>query len=86
MQSDGGRGRPDVIIHLPDRHDLIVDAKVSLPAFEEAMSLNPGEARNVAMKKHVQSMREHIKSLSNKSYNTLLGVNSLDFCVDVCPH
>ena len=84
-QEEGGRGRPDVVIHLPDQHDLIVDSKVSLAAFEKAMSLEPGDERDAAMKRHVRSLRAHIKSLSDKSYQNLQGVNTLDFVLMFVP-
>ncbi|MEM7206949.1 MAG: DNA recombination protein RmuC [Pseudomonadota bacterium] len=84
-QEDGSRGRPDVIIHLPDGHDLIVDSKVSLTAYEEAMSLDPGEQRSAALKRHVQALQIHLKGLSDKSYHTLEGVNTLDFVLMFVP-
>ncbi len=84
-QEEGGRGRPDVVIHLPDKHDLIVDSKVSLAAFEQAMSMEPGDERVAAMKRHVQALRLHIKSLSDKSYQNLQGINTLDFVLMFVP-
>ncbi len=84
-REEGGHSRPDVVIHMPDKHDLIVDSKVSLTAYEEAMSLAPGEARDAAIKRHVQSLRLHVKSLSEKSYQTLEGINTLDFVLLFVP-
>ncbi|MEM7293186.1 MAG: DNA recombination protein RmuC, partial [Pseudomonadota bacterium] len=84
-QESGSRGRPDVVIHLPDKHDLIVDAKVSLGAFEEAMSVEVGEARDQALKRHVASLRNHVRELSQKSYQSLVGVNTLDFVLMFVP-
>ena len=84
-QDGGGRGRPDVIIHLPDKHDLIVDSKVSLAAFEEAMSIESEDERAAATKRHVSAMRLHVKQLSEKSYQTLKGVNTLDFVLMFVP-
>lgn len=84
-KEEGGHARPDVIIHLPDKHDLIVDSKVSLTAYEQAMALESGNEREALIKRHVRSLRSHIKSLSEKSYQTLQGVNTLDFVLMFVP-
>ena len=60
--------RPDVIINLPDNRILIADSKVSLKAYNTYMSAEDDEKRDAAAKKHLQSVRNHIQSLSSKSY------------------
>ena len=77
--------RPDVIIRLPEDKDVVVDAKVSLVAYETAVSSDDDAAREVAIKRHVQSVRAHVKKLSDQSYDQLPGVRSLDFVLLFVP-
>lgn len=75
----GKKMRPDVVIRLPDKKDIIIDSKVSLTAFEEACGCDDEGKRNAAMVRHIASLRGHIKSLSAKKYENLEGIRSLDF-------
>jgi DNA recombination protein RmuC len=80
LSSDDGRRRsPDVIVHLPDDKDIIIDAKVSLLAYERYCNADNEEEKSTALKQHVASMKEHIKNLSIKEYENLAGVKTLDF-------
>jgi DNA recombination protein RmuC len=82
---DGGRPRPDVIVHLPEGRDLIIDAKVSLTAYERYCSaLDEGE-RGAHMNAHVASMRTHVKQLGERRYSELPGMNSLEFVLMFVP-
>ncbi len=83
--ADGDIKRPDVIIHLPEDKDVVVDAKVSLIAYETAVSSDDDAAREVAIKRHVQSIRTHVKKLSEQSYDQLPGIRSLDFVLLFVP-
>ncbi|MDC0238728.1 DNA recombination protein RmuC, partial [Gammaproteobacteria bacterium] len=83
--ADGDIKRPDVIIHLPEDKDVVVDAKVSLVAYETAVSSDDDAAREVAIKRHVQSVRAHVRKLSEQSYDQLPGVRSLDFVLLFVP-
>jgi len=76
---EGKRYRPDVVVHLPDKRDLIVDAKTSLVAYEKFINASDSDPKEVYLKKHTQALRNHIKSLADKNYEQLLGINSLDF-------
>ncbi|MBC8209131.1 MAG: DNA recombination protein RmuC [Desulfobulbaceae bacterium] len=76
--------RPDVIVRLPDQRDIVVDSKVSLVAWERYVNCEEAE-REVALKAHVQAVREHIKQLSAKDYSSLKGVSSLDFVLLFMP-
>ncbi len=69
---------PDVIINLPGDRHLIIDAKVSLVHYEKYNTAEDHELRSLALKSHVQSVRSHIKNLSDKNYEALLGINSFD--------
>ena len=78
-ESDGSRFRPDVIVHLPDGRDIIIDAKTSLSAYEKYASAESEEQKELFLKEHIASMRRHIKELSQKDYANLKGVETLDF-------
>ena len=67
--------RPDVIVHLPDNRDIIIDSKVSLNAY--ANYIQTQDERY--LKEHVNNLRKHIDTLSSKDYEHLEGVNTLDF-------
>lgn len=75
----GQRYRPDVIINLPEGKHIIVDAKVSLTAYADCVNADSDDVREVALKRHIDSVRQHIKSLSQKAYQQLEGLNSPDF-------
>nr|WP_275855613.1 DNA recombination protein RmuC [Sulfurimonas sp. MAG313] len=82
---EGKRFQPDVLIHLPDDKDIIVDSKVSLVAYERYMNAPDDETRDKAKKEHVVSVRSHIKGLSEKRYEDLVGLRSLDFVLLFMP-
>lgn len=66
---DGGRLQTDVIIHLPDGKKMIIDSKVSLTDFERYVSADDENLKNVYLKKHIDSIKKHILSLSEKKYH-----------------
>ncbi len=75
----GRRMRPDVILHLPDKRDVVLDSKVSLTAYERyANSENP-EQRAAHLKAHVQSVRRHMDALAEKRYDHARQIRSLDY-------
>ena len=82
---DGGRPRPDVIVRLPDAKDLVIDAKVSLTAYERACSSDDADSRESALKDHVASMRRHIDGLARRDYAALQGLRTLDFVLLFVP-
>lgn len=79
FDSEQGRSRPDVIVRLPENKDLVIDAKVSLVAYERFCSAGDEGEREQALREHVASVREHIKALSLKSYEHIPGLRTLDF-------
>ncbi|MEE4251751.1 MAG: DNA recombination protein RmuC [Alcanivoracaceae bacterium] len=81
----GQRRQPDVIVHLPDNKDVIVDAKVSLTAYERFCREDDEELRRQALDEHVQSLRSHIRGLNRKEYEGLDGVQTLDFVLLFIP-
>lgn len=84
-RADGSRAQPDVVVHLPEDKHLIVDAKVSLKAYEEYANSETDHQRDAAMKRHLDSVRTHIKELSEKNYQQLYGLKSLDFVLMFIP-
>jgi DNA recombination protein RmuC len=84
-REDGSRVQPDVIIHLPEERHIIVDAKVSLNAYEEYVNAEDDAGRDVAFKRHINSVRGHVKELSDKNYHDIHGVKSLDFVLMFIP-
>lgn len=85
VREDGTRVQPDVVIHLPENRHLIVDAKVSLTAYEIHANADNDPERNTAIKKHLESVRSHIKELSEKNYQQLYGLQSFDFVLMFIP-
>jgi DNA recombination protein RmuC len=84
--SEGGQRRhPDVIVHLPEGKDIVIDSKVSLTAYEKYCSAHTDEKREKRLKEHVISIRTHIKELSNKRYEELEGISTLDFVLMFLP-
>ncbi|MHB1236116.1 MAG: DNA recombination protein RmuC [Gallionella sp.] len=84
-REDGTRAQPDVVVHMPEDRHLIVDAKVSLTAYEEYANAETDHQRDAAMKRHLDSVRGHIKELSVKNYQQLYGLKSLDFVLMFIP-
>ncbi|WP_256735004.1 DNA recombination protein RmuC [Variovorax sp. dw_954] len=84
-REDGSRAQPDVIIHLPEDRKLVVDAKVSLLAYEECVSAESDEQRHSAQRRHLASIRTHIDGLSSKRYEQLYSLKSLDFVLMFVP-
>ena len=76
---EGIRYRPDVIINLPEGKHIVVDAKVSLNAYTDYINAESDTDRINFLKQHVDAVRMHIKTLAEKSYAKLPGVNSPDF-------
>lgn len=86
LQSEAGvRRNPDVIIHLPDQRDIVVDAKVSLLDYERYCAAEEGDERQRSLNRHLASLRGHINGLSRKAYEQLEGVNTLDFVLIFIP-
>jgi DNA recombination protein RmuC len=82
---DGRRLQPDVIITLPEGKHLVIDSKVSLVGFEKAVNTDNDEERLRCVKEHVMSVRNHVKQLSEKKYQQLYGIKSLDFVLLFIP-
>ncbi len=81
----GGRAQPDVIIALPEKRSLVVDAKASLSAYDEYAAAEDDAGRGAALARHLQSVRAHIRGLAGKNYQTLYQLESLDFVLMFIP-
>ena len=68
---DGKLWRPDVIVKLPQKKILVIDSKVSLNAYEEAVNAEDGLVREAALRRHVAAMRGHVTGLAAKGYQAL---------------
>lgn len=82
---DGSRARPDVIIRLPESKHVVVDAKVSLTAYEAYCSAEDDVARKRELARHVESLRAHVRGLSDKNYQSLYGIRTPDFVLMFVP-
>ncbi len=76
---DGQNYRPDVIINLPEGKHIIVDAKVSLNAYNDYVNTDDDASREQFLKQHIDAIRNHIKSLAAKAYQQLPSLHSPDF-------
>ena len=86
LKDDEGRRRnPDVIVHLPEGRDIVIDAKVSLTDYERYFHAEDEEQKQQCLRQHLNSIKTHIKSLGEKDYENLEGVNSLDFVLIFIP-
>lgn len=83
--SEGNRFAPDFVVKLPDHKHLVIDSKVSLLAYDQAVRSDENLAINTALDAHCQSLRNHIDGLSKKNYSSLIGIKSPDFVLLFVP-
>ena len=84
----GGNGntlRPDVVVHLPEGKDVIIDSKVSLTAYERYVSCEEEDERKDCLRQHILSFRKHIKELSDKGYENIPEIRSLNYVLMFVP-
>jgi len=82
---EGKEKRPDFIINLPAGKHLIIDSKVSLTSYEKYFNADSEEKKNKHLKKHLESIRQHIKDLHKKNYQQLYQINSPDYLLMFVP-
>jgi len=82
---DGQRLQPDVVVHLPEKKDVVIDSKVTLIAYQRYHTAESDEERQAALRDHIAAIRTHISGLSGKSYDELIGLNSLDLVIMFVP-
>jgi DNA recombination protein RmuC len=84
VEGEDGRLRPDVVIRIPGGRTLIIDAKVSLNAYQDAFGAVDEAERHIGLAAHAASMRAHVNALGNKAYQTQFG-NSPDYVIMFVP-
>jgi len=77
--------RPDVVVYLPDNKHIIIDSKVSLVGYELFINDEDQAKRDVYLKQHVESIRNHVKGLGEKSYSNVAAFDSPDFVLLFMP-
>ncbi|MDB9723612.1 DNA recombination protein RmuC [Polaribacter sp.] len=82
---EGKRALPDVVIHLPDNKKMIVDAKVSLVAYEQYVNEEDDLLKEGFLKEHVNSLKRHVNQLSEKKYEDIYKIESPDFVLLFIP-
>ncbi|RZK49077.1 MAG: DNA recombination protein RmuC [Pedobacter sp.] len=85
LSADGAKYMPDVIIDLPDDKHLIVDAKISLLAYERMINAADELEKKIHLKDHLSAIKSHIDKLALKNYQHLSNVNSPDFVLLFMP-
>lgn len=85
QSTEGGRYHPDVIVRLPDGKDVVIDSKVSLVAYEQYASAEDEEEKRRQIGNHLLSIRTHIRQLSEKNYQNLEKIRTLDFVLLFMP-
>lgn len=84
-RDDGKRYQPDAVVHLPQQREVVIDAKVSLVAYERLIHAEDFDDAQKQRKLLVDSFRAHIKGLSGKAYSQLFGAAALDFVLMFVP-
>ncbi len=80
-----GRMQPDVIVRLPQDKDVVIDAKMTLVAYERYFNAESETDREQAIQEHISAMRGHIRLLGRKDYQQLPGLRSLDYVLMFIP-
>jgi DNA recombination protein RmuC len=82
---EGRNVRPDVLIRLPENRSLIIDSKTSLTAYNEYVNATDEATKDLALKRHLDSVKKHCKDLSKQSYEDLRDLKSPDFVIMFLP-
>jgi len=85
LNDAGKRLQPDIVVHLPNDKDVIIDAKVSLRAYEQYFNCEDDKDRERHLQEHVASIKGHIKGLGAKDYQTLSSLRTLDYVLLFIP-
>jgi DNA recombination protein RmuC len=82
---DGRRSQPDVVVHLPEQKDVVIDSKVALTAYQAYYNASEDSQREQFLKQHIASIRSHIRNLAGKNYQELPGLRTLDYVLLFLP-
>ncbi|HEC73865.1 MAG TPA: DNA recombination protein RmuC [Methylophaga aminisulfidivorans] len=83
--ADGKQKQTDYLIKLPDKKHIIIDSKVSLNAYDRAVSADSEEAYQLSMAEHIKAVRRHIDDLASKDYTNVIGMRSPSFVLMFMP-
>src|SRR5688572_16614490 len=82
---EGRRLRPDVIVRLPDERRIVIDSKVNLVAWQEAVNADVPEAAQEAMRRHSVALRQHVRDLADRNYPRSVGADALEVTIAFVP-
>ncbi|SIQ26200.1 DNA recombination protein RmuC [Solilutibacter tolerans] len=82
---DGKTLQPDIIVRLPDDRRVVIDSKVNLIAWQEAMNADSPEEQLDAMRRHAVALRQHVKDLAERNYPKSVGESALDITLAFVP-
>ena len=84
----GGNLRPDVIMHIDNNREIIIDSKVSLTAFMDYINAENEDDRQKYLKAHIESIQKHVKELSKKDYSSYIKAPKvkMDYVIMFVPH
>ena len=85
VDDEGARLHPDIVVRLPDERCVVVDSKVNLIAWQEAMNADTPEQQNEALRRHAAGLRQHMRELSDKNYPKALGDTALEVTIAFIP-
>lgn len=81
----GKKFQPDILVHLPNGKDIVIDSKVSLSAYNQYFHAQGEVDRQRSLNDHIASLRTHIKGLGAKNYQNLCGIRTLDYVLMFVP-
>ena len=82
---EGARLHPDIVVNLPDERRIVIDSKVNLIAWQEAMNAALPEEQQEALRRHSIALRQHIKELGDKNYPKAIGEGALEITIAFVP-
>jgi DNA recombination protein RmuC len=85
VDDEGQRLKPDIVVRLPDDRRIVVDSKVNLIAWQEAMNAEFPESQQDALRRHAIALRQHVKDLAEKNYPKAVGASALDVTIAFVP-
>jgi len=85
VDDEGARLHPDIVVRLPDERCVVVDSKVNLIAWQEAMNADTPEQQNEALRRHAAGLHQHMRELSDKNYPKVLGDTALEVTIAFIP-
>lgn len=81
-----GTLRPDIILHLDEQRDVVIDSKVSMTAYIEYVNAEGQEERERKLREHVRSIKEHVKELAQKDYSSYMKKEKMGYVIMFVPH